>query len=101
MKLRIVSVVTLALFLASAVTAQIKIAGLQHCPKPRALATAEPGDEAGHTMTLDKSTCTWLTSLEMVGERSKEGTFVAFSETTSTRAATRGTYVGTISIGLL
>jgi hypothetical protein len=34
-----------------------------------------------------------------VGERSKEGTFVAFSEASSTRAATNGTYVGIMDNG--
>ena len=90
MKLRIVRLVFLELLLASAVSAQIQVAGKQHCPKPQALATTEAGDEAGHTMTLEKNTCTWLTPLEMLGERSKEGTFVAFSEASPTRAAPMG-----------
>lgn len=99
MKVRTVSVVVLALLFASAVAAQVKVTGKQHCPKPRALATAEAGDGAGHTMTLEKSTCTWLTPLEMAGERSTEGTFVAFSEASPTRAATNGTYVGNMDNG--
>lgn len=100
MNARTVSVVVLTMLFASVVAAaQTKIAGKQHCPKPRALATAEPGDEAGHTMTLEKSTCTWLTPLEMMGEKSTEGTFIAFSEASSTRAATSGTYVGLMDGG--
>lgn len=99
MKLCTVSVVILELLIASAVAAQIKVAGKQHCPKPRSLATTEVGDEAGHTMTLERSACTWLTPLEMVGEESKEGSFVAFSEASQTRASTNGTYVGTMDSG--
>lgn len=76
MKLCIVSAIFLELLLASAVSAQIKVGGKQHCPKPQALATTEAGDEAGHTMTLEKSTCTWVTPLEMLGERSREGTLL-------------------------
>lgn len=97
MKLRTVSVVVALSF--ASVAAQITVAGKQHCPKPRALASTEAGDEAGHTMTLEKSTCTCLTPLEMAGERSKEGTFVAFSEASSTRTATSGMYVGTMDNG--
>lgn len=99
MNVRTVSVVVLLLFFASALAGQSKVAGKQHCPKPQALATAEAGDEAGHTMKLEKSTCTWVTPLEILGERSKEGTFVAFSEASSTRAATNGTYVGIMDSG--
>ena len=99
MKLPTMCVVVLELLIASTVAAQTRITGKQHCPKPQALATTEVGDEHGHTMTLEKSTCTWLTPLEIVGERSKEGTFVAFSEASSTRAATNGTYVGIMDNG--
>ena len=99
MNIRTVSLVFFVFFLAPVVAAQTKVAGKQHCPKPRALATAEAGDNAGHTMTLEKSTCTWLTPLEMAGERSKEGTFIAFSEASFTKAATNGTYVGIMDSG--
>jgi len=99
MILRTVSEVILALLFASSVLGQVKIAGEQHCPKPQALATAEAGDEPGHTMTLEKSTCTWLTPLEIAGERSTGGTFVAFSEASLHRAATNGTYVGSMENG--
>jgi hypothetical protein len=99
MNIRSVIVVVLVIIFASALVGQTKIAGKQHCPKPRALATADAGDEAGHTMTLEKSTCTWLVPFEMVGERATEGTFVAFSESSSTRAATSGTYVGSMENG--
>lgn len=93
------SVVVSVFFFASALAGQVKVSGKQHCPKPRALATAEAGDEAGHTMTLEKSTCMWLAPLEIAGEKSKEGTFVAFSEASLHRAATNGTYVGSMDNG--
>jgi hypothetical protein len=37
--------------------------------------------------------------MEMVGEKSKDGTYVAFSENSPTRASTRGTYVGNMENG--
>ncbi|HLV85731.1 MAG TPA: hypothetical protein VKV39_02065 [Candidatus Sulfotelmatobacter sp.] len=99
MKIRTGSVAILIFLLASAAAAQTKLTATLHCPKPRALATEPAGDEAGHMMTLEKSTCTWLTPFEMAGERATEGGFVAFSEKGSTRAATNGTFVGSIASG--
>lgn len=99
MNVRTVSVAFPVFFVVSILAAQTKIAGKQHCPKPQALATAQVGDEAGHTMTLEKSTCTWLAPMEMLGQRSTDGTFVAFSEASSHRAATNGTYVGNMDNG--
>ena len=99
MNLRAVSVVVLGLLIASNIAAQTKVAGKQYCPKPQSLATTEAGDEAGHRMTLEKSACTWLAPLEILAEKSKAGSFVAFSEASPTRAATNGTYVGTMENG--
>lgn len=99
MNARVLSAAILLVSFASIVVGQTKVAGKQYCSKPQALAVAEAGDETGHTMKLEKSTCTWLTPLEILGEKSKEGTFVAFSEASSTRAATNGTYVGTMENG--
>lgn len=99
MNVRTVSVVVLVMLFASVVAGQTKIAGKMHCPKPQALAAAEPGDEAEHTMRLEKSTCTWLIPFEMAGERAAEVAFVAFSEESITRAATNGTIVGNMANG--
>jgi hypothetical protein len=99
MKLRIVSMVGLALLLASAVAAQTKVTGTQQCPKPEVVGTTEAGDKAGHTLTLEKNTCMWSTPLEMAGGKSKDGTSVAFGEMSSTRATSSGTYVGNMDNG--
>jgi hypothetical protein len=99
MNMHTVTVVVFVFFFAATLAGQTKVAGKQHCPKPQALATAEPGDEAAHTMTLEKSTCTWLIPFEMAGERATAGTFVAFSESSLHRAATNGTYVGSMENG--
>jgi hypothetical protein len=98
-KLHIVSTVGLALLFASAVAAQTKVAGKMQCPKPEVVGTAEAGDQAGHRLTLERNTCPWSTPMEMMGEKSKDGTYVAFSENSPTRASTRGTYVGNMENG--
>jgi hypothetical protein len=100
MNTRVMSITGLALLLASAVGAQTKVSGQHTCPKPpEVVGTAEAGDKAGHTLSVVKSTCTWTKPLEMAGEKSKDGTSVAFSEATSTRATTTGTYVGNMDNG--
>ncbi len=99
MKLRIVSMVGLALLFASAVAAQTKVGGKMQCPKPEVVGTAEAGDQAGHTLTLEKNTCTWSPPMEMMGEKSKDGTYVAFSEKSIIQASTNGTYVGNMDNG--
>ena len=100
MKLRIVSIVGLALLFASAAGAQTKVTGKQQCPKGEVVGTADAGDKAGHAMQLVKSgTCTWATPMEMAGGKSKDGSSVAFAETTSTRATGTGTYVGNMDNG--
>ena len=101
MKLRMSIVgVGLALLFASAVGAQTKIFGQEKCPKPpEVVGSSEAGDRAGHTLSVVKSTCTWTTPLEMEGEKSTDGTSVAFAEMTATHATTTGTYVGNMDGG--
>src|SRR5208282_2558386 len=95
MKLRIVSMIGLALLFASAAGAQTKVTGKQQCPKGEVVGTADAGDKPGHSLQLIKSrTCTWSTPMEMAGRKSKDGSSVALAETTSTRATSTGTYVG-------
>jgi hypothetical protein len=95
MKLCVVGVVGMSLWLASAAGAQTKVSGQHKCAKPpEVVGTSEAGDKAGHTLSVVKNTCSWMTPLEMEGEKSTDGTSVAFAEMTSTRATTSGTYVG-------
>jgi hypothetical protein len=103
MKLRMVSMMGLALLFALSFAlgagAQRKVTGKQQCPKAEVIGTADAGDKAGHTLSLAKGTCTWGTPMEMAGGKSKDGTSVAFVETTSTRATSTGTYVGNMEDG--
>jgi len=99
MKLRILNIVGLSLLFASAVAAQTKVAGKMQCPKPEVVGTVEAGDHAGHRLTLEKNTCPWSSPIEMQGEKSKDATYVAFSENSPTRASTRGTLVGIMENG--
>jgi hypothetical protein len=100
MKARVASITVLALLLASAVGAQTKVSGQHTCPKAaEVVGTADAGDKPGHTLSIMKNTCSWTKPMEMAGEKSKDGTSVAFSEKTSTRATSTGTYVGNMDNG--
>jgi hypothetical protein len=99
MKVRIMSIAGLAFLLVSAAGAQTKTTGKQQCAKPEVVGTSEAGDRTGHTMTLLKQSCTWSTGMEMAGAKSKDGTSVAFSEMSATRATSNGTYVGNMDNG--
>ncbi len=99
MKARLMSIAGLALLLASTVAAQTKISAQQQCDKGDVVGTADPGDRAGHTMSLVKGSCTWGTPMEMEGGKSKTGTSVAFVDTNAVRITTNGTYAGTMEDG--
>ncbi|HKO05292.1 MAG TPA: hypothetical protein VJW51_11110 [Candidatus Acidoferrales bacterium] len=100
MKLRILSIMGLALLFASAAGAQTKVTGKQQCPKDEVVGTADAGDKPGHSLQLIKSgTCTWATPMEMEGGKSKDGSSVALVEITTTRATSSGTYVGNMENG--
>lgn len=99
MKLCRVTMLLLPLVFVSALTAQTKITGKQHCQTPRVIAREDAGDEAGHTLTLEKNSCTWLTPLQIAGATSNDGSLVAFWEAGPHRAATNGTYVGNMDSG--
>jgi hypothetical protein len=99
MKSRIMMFAGLAFLLVSAAGAQTKITGKQTCAKPEVVGTADPGDRAGHLMTLQKQSCTWSSGMEMAGLKSKDGTSTANAEMWSTQATTTGTYVGNMDNG--
>jgi hypothetical protein len=99
MKLHIVGITGLLLLLAPVAGAQTKISGSHKCDKAEVVGTSEAGDKAGHTMSLIKRTCKWTTPMEMEGQKTTDGTSVAFADMTATRANETGTYVGNMDNG--
>ena len=99
MKARMMMVAGLAFLLVSAAGAQTKVSGTQNCAKPDVVGTADAGDRAGHTLAVQKGTCTWTTGLQMAGGSSKDGSSVEFTEMWSTRITNNGTYVGNMDNG--
>jgi hypothetical protein len=99
MKTRIMMVAGLAILLVSVAGAQTKVTGHQNCLKPDVVGTSDAGDKAGHTMVLQKFTCTWSAGMEMAGVKSKDGMSVEFVEMWTTKATTTGTYTGNMDNG--
>jgi hypothetical protein len=99
MKTQILTIAGLALLLVPAAGAQTKVTGKQNCPKPDVAGTADAGDRPGHTMQLQKMTCTWTDPMEMAGMKSKDGTSVSFAEMSATRSSGTGTYTGNMENG--
>jgi hypothetical protein len=99
MKLRILGAVCLAIAFATVSQAQTKISGTVVCAKPEVAASADVGDRPGHTMALQKGTCTWTKPMSIEGANTKEDASVWFAETTSTRMTGTGAIVGTLDNG--
>lgn len=73
MKPRFLLVLVMAFCLVSVATAQTKASGTLQCGKPHPMHAVEVGDRPGHSMVVDKSTCTWTKAMDVGGMPAKEG----------------------------
>jgi hypothetical protein len=87
------------LLMASAAAAQTKISGTVQCAKLDQVASADVGDRPGHTITLNKGTCTWTTPMEIEGAKTKDDAIVIATEATATRMTSNGAVVNTLDNG--
>lgn len=99
MKARIVGLLCVAFLLATVAGAQTKITGKQNCAKAEVVGTVDAGDKTGHSLTVQKQSCTWSDGMEMAGLKSKDGMSAAFVEMWTTKAMSKGTYVGNMDNG--
>jgi len=99
MKARIMMAAGLLFLLVSVAGAQMKVTGKMNCPKPDVVGTADAGDRAGHTLTLQKYSCPWTLGMEMEGAKSKDSINTEFVEGGSARVTVNGTHVGTMENG--
>jgi hypothetical protein len=63
-----------------AASAQTKISGKLACGKPEVNSSAEIPDAAGHMMMVSKASCTWPTSIDIGGAKTKTAIDVATAE---------------------
>lgn len=99
MKIRMLGMACFAMLLAGTARAQTKVSGTVHCAKPDPIYSIDVGDRPGHTMTLQKGTCTWPKPMEIAGAKTKNDVDVFFAENTATRTTSNGTVVGTLDSG--
>jgi uncharacterized protein GlcG (DUF336 family) len=79
--------------------AQTRITGKQTCPKPDPSYSVDAGDQAGHTMMLQKATCTWDTPVEIAGAKATTSIDVASSEAWGMKASQHGYNIATMDNG--
>ena len=90
--------VLLAAFAGSAV-AQTQISATSKCAKPDASQSIEVGDHPGHTLVIEKATCTWNAPLEMAGLKSTGYTSADAVDVTGAKFQVRGYAVMTMDNG--
>jgi hypothetical protein len=79
--------------------AQTKISGKQTCAKPDPNYTIDVGDQAGHTLILQKATCTWDTPMVIEGANTKDSVDASTSDMRGTRTLSNGYSMVTLDSG--
>jgi hypothetical protein len=79
--------------------AQTKISGKQTCSKPDPNYTIDVGDQAGHTLMMQKATCTWGTPMAIEGANTKDSVDVSTSDTRGARTLSNGYAMITLDSG--
>jgi len=90
--------VLLASFAASAL-AQTHMSGTGKCDKPNSPQPIEAGDQAGHVLMIEKSSCTWSVPFEMAGLKSTTYTTAEAVDATGAKFQDRGYIVITMENG--
>jgi hypothetical protein len=79
--------------------AQNRISGTSKCGKPDTLQAIEAGDQAGHKLIIEKSSCTSSVPIEMAGLKSTTSTLAIATDLTGAKAQDRGYAVITMDNG--
>jgi hypothetical protein len=85
--------------IAGSALAQTQHSGSGKCGKPDAFQSIEVGDSAGHTLVIDKGSCTWNVPVEMAGLKSTAYTSAESVDVTGAKFQVRGYGVITMENG--
>jgi hypothetical protein len=85
--------------LAAVASAQTKISGTAQCGKPEPQYAIQVADRPNHSFAISQSKCPYTKPSEIAGTQSKEFVATNFSETSGSRATTRGFVDGTMANG--
>ena len=61
-------------------SAQIKVRGKETCAKPDSMQSVDAGDKPGHSLMIQKGTCTWSTPFEIAGLKAVSSVDVSTGE---------------------
>jgi hypothetical protein len=61
-------------------SAQMKVRGKETCAKPDSMQSVDAGDKPGHSLMIQKGTCTWSTPFEIAGLKAVSSVDVSTGE---------------------
>ena len=99
MRLKIIFTVLGVLALAALASAQTKISGTAQCGRPEPQYAIQVGDHPNHSFAISQSKWPYTKPSEIAGIQTKDFVATNFSETTGSRATTRGFVDGTMANG--
>lgn len=87
------------LALATFSPAQTKISGTMRCGQPDTEQQLDVGDNPGHTISINQTTCSWTKPLVIEGVQDTEGVSSQISETQDSGFTSHGYFVDTMANG--
>jgi hypothetical protein len=99
MRSKLFLILALVVALAATAAAQTKTIGTVSCAKPAPAYSIEVGDQAGHSISISKSACTWTKPMEIAGLKTKDGHDFTYGDATGAQVKSSGYHVSTMSNG--
>jgi len=99
MRSKLFLILALVVALAWTAAAQTKTTGTVSFTKPDPAYSIDVGDRAGHSLSINKSVCTWTTPMEIAGLQTKDGYDVTYGDAIGAKVRGSGYHVSTMSNG--
>ncbi len=99
MRSKLFLILALVVALAATAAAQTKTTGTASCAKPAPAYSIDVADQAGHSLSISKSACTWTKPMEIAGVKAKDGFDVTSGEANGAEVKSSGYHVGNMSNG--
>jgi len=99
MRSKLFLILALVVALAATAAAKTKSTGTVSCAKPAPEYSIAVADQAGHSLNINKSACTWTKPMEVAGLKTKDGTDVTYGDASGAEVHTWGYHVSNMSNG--
>lgn len=99
MRSKLFLILALVVALAATAAAQTKTTGTVSCAKPAPEYSIAVGDQAGHSLAISKSACTWTKPMEIAGLKTKDGFDFTYGDTIGAKVQGSGYHVSNMSNG--